>query len=102
MAQDYSLFNKTVTLTGQLVTFAIVTKGEVVIESNGPATFTHPDGRVALEISEGRQQIKLADGTYTLAGNARVTIREISEPKPGVHFGSPDGQPVPGRKYVGA
>jgi hypothetical protein len=99
-ANDYTLFNITRTVTPPApVTFAVATKGEVVIESSGDATLTK--GGLVIQLAKGqRQQLKLEDGSYTLAGNARVTLREVSLPKTGVHFGSPDGQPVPGRKYV--
>jgi hypothetical protein len=57
----------------------------------------------------GRVQLHLAPGTYQWMierePNTRdvfnVGIYELAKPQGG-HFGSPDGKPVPGRKYVGA
>jgi hypothetical protein len=84
---DYTLFNRTLdVITPSPVTFAVATKGEVVIESNAPATLTK-DGVVVATLDKGRQQAKLVDGTYTLTGDARVTIREISAPQTGFQFG---------------
>jgi hypothetical protein len=95
-----TLYNRTLTVQAPApVTFQTETNGEVVIESNAPATLTRQDGVVAAEfVAAGRQQLRLRNDTYTLAGNARVTIREITAPQPGVHLGSPDGQPIP-RNY---
>jgi hypothetical protein len=62
---------------------------------------------VATFDAPGRQQLRLPTGKYVVApiewhgGYIKLNIREISPPQPGVHFGSADGKPVKGRRYVG-